>query len=133
MCMHTKTSEASYAKEDIICYKVMDKSGYDGGWVTPYMRTPVSDSIVSGEKNFKANSYERVRADGFYSGYFEITSGFIHTFASPSNAIIHAKSFSCGKVFTCIIPKGVKYYRSSNGHHYASKEIKFVNNYIKIK
>lgn len=122
--MHAKTSEASYAKEDIVCYKVMVYN--DNGWVTPYMRTPVSNSIVSGEKNFKANSYERVRADSFYSGCFEITSGFIHTFACPSSAIIHAKSFLCGKVFACIIPKGVKYYNSSNGLCYASKEIKFV-------
>lgn len=125
--MYTKTSEASYAKEDIVCYKVMAKSGYnDNGWVTPYMRTPVSNSIVSGEKNFKANSYEGVRANYTCSKSFAITSGFIHTFASPSDAMIHARFFSCGKVFACIIPKGVKYYRSSNGLYYASKEIKFV-------
>lgn len=122
--MYTKTSEASYAKEDIICYKVMAHN--DNGWVTPYMRTPVSNSIVSGEKIFKANSYERIRANYVYSDTFAITSGFIHTFAIPSDAMIHARSFSGGKVFACIIPKGVKYYQSSNGHCYASKEIKFV-------
>lgn len=120
--MHTKTSDASYAEEDIVCYKVMAKNDY--GWITPYTRTPVSNSIVSGEKNFKANSYECVNY--VYSDVFEITSGFIHTFAIPSDAITLAKSFSGGKVFTCIIPKGVKYYKSSSGNCYASKEIKFV-------
>lgn len=125
--MYTKTSEASYAKEDIVCYKVMDKSGYnDNEWVTPYRRTPVSNSIVSGEKNFKANSYERVRSSYDYSNSFVITSGFIHTFAVPSKARISARSFSGGKVFACIIPKGAKYYESCNGDCYASKEIKFV-------
>jgi hypothetical protein len=118
--MYSKTDKPSYAQEDIVCYKIMVKNEY--GWITPYMRTPVSNSIVSGKENLKANSYEDVRY--IYADLYRIAGGFIHTFNYPSDAMIHAKSFVCEGVFECIIPKGVKYYHNSKG--YASKEIKFV-------
>lgn len=123
MCLYTKTSEPSYAKEDIVCYKIMAKNVYNG-WITPYTRTPVSDSIVSGEENFKANSYEQV--DFPYRDLYRVAGGFIHTYIFASDAIIHARYFKQSKIFECIIPKGVKYYKNSKGTCYASKEIKFV-------
>lgn len=133
MCLYTYDREPSIAKEDIICYKVLVKTKIPFVYKTPIIGEELI-KIPFLRKSFKAIGYWGIM--GFPTSYgvvYEVSSGFIHTYADIEEAIsrldyiIECKGNSI--VFKCVIPKGTKYFKSDSSSEYASEEIIIVNRF----
>ena len=107
------------AKEDIICYKHLWVG--ENQYRTPFADTAVPVECVKNKVPFKAQIIHKIRF--FYRHILGcsnvVEDGFIHMYAYP-------KVPFCCECFTCIIPKGAKYFVGEDDVDYASSEIIFL-------
>lgn len=155
MCLHVLNQKEKIAKEDIICYKILNRTiGDDGNLhlITPFCNKPVTDDILKG-KPFRPDRRAKyqIEHDNLYPD--QRGAGWIHVIDDKKiavkvlrdeRAILESfiKFFKSIKekfkkeilLYECIIPKGTKYISgySSWGSGYAAKKIIFKRE-IKIK
>lgn len=119
-------SKIKEAIEDIICYKILEKT--ERGFVTPYRRVlvDVESKIMRAEGEIRVYTEfdERVKVD----------KGVIHTFKNLDDAceeleLFMSTSTSEFKIYKCIIPRGTLYYTGAYWKHpsYGSICIKFMS------
>lgn len=124
-------SKIKEAIEDIICYKILEKT--KRGFVTPYRRVlvDVESKIMRAEGEIRVYTEfdERVKVD----------KGVIHTFKNLDDACEELEFFmststmststSEFKIYKCIIPRGTLYYTGAYWKHpsYGSICIKFMS------
>lgn len=108
------------ADEDIVCYKLVNKST-DGTYTTPHTDTIVPIECIEHKVPFKAKIVNPFR---FFCYHILGTTGivgdgFIHVYKDPQQS-------HCGCItFKCIIPKGTKYFVGAL-NDYAAKKIVFL-------
>ena len=137
MCLSTKTSVYSVAKNDISCYKVL--LWCDGEFMTPYQKTFIPIKVREGIIPFFADGVQSIEKsycpDGTLSESYVIGRGFVHTYKSLISACYLKKHLeiiypnSVWAIFECEIPKGTKYYEGEDDFYeeaFASEKIKFV-------
>ena len=133
MCLTSIKRETKIAENDIVCYKILEKTKDEKyPYKTPYQDTPVSREIINGTQEFIGLG-NRDNKHYFITSTV-ISEGYIHTFKFPLIAIDECKRLlSCfGKeycLYECIIPKSTKYYEGFNDQirtTYASEKIKFI-------
>lgn len=141
MCLITKTSVCSVAKNGIKCYKVV--LWHDGKFTTPHQKTQIQKIVVDGKMPFFADGEKGIEGIDYSPddtnaspNKYAIGNGFIHTYKSLTSAwllithiqfIMHAE-YVC-RIFECEIPKGTKYYEGEDGFHeaaFASEKINFI-------
>ena len=130
MCLYiNSTDQQLVAKEDLVCYKVLIKY-HDNTFVSPYRNkrySPKKEYVIK----------DRVRRKNEFSDIDGIYGGVIHTLDYYPDAerlarYIHEHERRPICIFSCIIPKGTRYYE---GHDvvfqdcYASKKL-FINELI---
>jgi len=133
MCLITMTKRGKRAKEDIECYKIVAFNKLDGVYFTPYQNCNISNDIINGKEDFKAEGKIKIRGN---SDKYEIGRGYIHTFIYLIDAMMMMSNFHDFLIFRCIIPKGTYYYKGLYGD-YASRKIRFIEeikclNYIRF-
>lgn len=130
MCLTAyKKNCFKYAKEDIVCYKVLYKYSLDYGivhYVTPYMKYNIDESIIKGEEPYKAIGRGVTR---WAKGMRDVIGGYIHVYSTKLAAVIASNGSKTLKVYECIIPKGTRYAEGFFGPNtcYAAKQIIFKN------
>lgn len=126
MCLESKTIFPKIAKEDIICYKVIDIKGY-----SVYNRSYQYDE----HKINKANSGFRLIKDIlFYFFYrkeyssFAYVFGILHSFAFKGyalNLFIRLGKRDSYTIWECVIPKGSLYFEGYY-NEYGSRKLKLI-------
>ena len=126
MCLESKTIFPKIAKEDIICYKVIDIKGY-----SVYNRSYQYDE----HKINKANGGSRLIKDILF--YFfhrkkypfvRCVFGILHSFAFKEyalNLFIHLGKSDSYTIWECVIPKGSLYFEGRY-YEYGSRKLKLV-------
>lgn len=133
MCLITKNKSPLIAEDDIVCYKLLVKTGND--YRTPYKLMYLDNKIVYGKKNLVAEGSEDIEHLPLHGSCipdrYKITGGFIHCYTDHETAIYRADFFDNNEcvvyvtVFECIIPKGTAYYKGNNCD-ICAKEIKLI-------
>ena len=134
MCMFTFQEKEQIAQTDIECWKVIQyKTNIFGKKiaVTPIREKFISKHILSGKSYFRAIGFKDVYVYDERSGERVVKRGFIHVFSNIEAAqnFIASPGFSSlnSQIRKCVIPKGTKYYKSSDKwSEYAARKIKFV-------
>ena len=123
MCLMTKQHRLIKADKDIIVYKILRRTK-TGLYTTIYTETPIPTLEVKGDAPFKAIENVIFR---HYHGYYCISEGVIHTFATL-DAALKEKTLFLDKteyeIFRCVIPKGTMYVMGIR-NDCASEEIVF--------
>lgn len=124
MCLTTTKYCFRYAKQDIVCYKVLFYSSNYDVYRTPYKMAAIPNNVLSGEQTFKAEGRGITRCLG--NNEKEIYGGYIHVFKTLEDA-----KYFCDNsddIFECIIPQGTRYAKGTFDcrNAYAAKEIRFV-------
>ena len=126
MCLESKTIFPKIAKEDIICYKVIDIKGY-----SVYNRSYQYDE----HKINKANGGSRLIKDILF--YFfdrekypfvRYVFGTLHSFAFEKyalNLFIRLRKNDSYTIWECVIPKGSLYFEGRY-YEYGSRKLKLV-------
>ena len=126
MCLESKTIFPKIAKEDIICYKVIDIKGY-----SVYNRSYQYDE----HKINKANGGSRLIKDILFYFFHRKKYPFVryvfvilHSFAFKEYALrlfINLGKHESYTIWECVIPKGSLYFE---GHYYeyGSRKLKLV-------
>jgi hypothetical protein len=132
--MFTFQEKEQIAQTDIECWKVVHFTTNVFGRkiaVTPIQKRRISRRILSGKSYFRARGYKEVYFYDKRSGEKVIKRGFIHVFSNIEDAQKFI-TWSClsmlnDQIRKCVIPKGTKYYKSSDKwSEYAARKIKFV-------
>ena len=125
MCLESKTVFSKIAKEDIICYKVIDIKGY-----SVYNRSYQYDE----HKINKANGGFRLIKDILFYFFHKRYSfvgyvfGILHSFAFKRyalNLLINLGKSDLYTVWECVIPKGSLYFEGYY-NEYGSRKLKLV-------
>ena len=125
MCLISIQKKPFIAKEDIVCYKYLFED--NGNLITPYANEKVCKS-----QNIIGNKQKPSLLDRFfpqkekmqaYDGqeHISITQGYIHTYYSINRLLMSAPRYA--KIFSCIIPKGTKYWVGEAGDYASTKII----------
>ena len=128
MCLTTKQVYPFIAKEEIVCYKLIEEKRnlFGWKWVTPYQYFRVSKSMVAGKRLLRARGRRR-----YYSHIFGnlVGGGYIHTFSNNKYAkdVYETMSVAGYHLFECVIPVGTEYYVSDDKQEYASRSIRFIS------
>lgn len=115
MCLLSNSKKPLIAKEDIICYKVLQRLG-DNTYVSPFRNVKYNIN----DFNYPLEKYNQ--NDYVYNDciWYKIEQGFLHCFVSQnidpndyvsSSIFMYAKIFPL-YIFECYIPKGAKYFIS---------------------
>lgn len=118
MCLLSNTKKPLIAKEDIICYKVLQRLE-DGSYISPFreVKYKINDfNFPEEESDMNMKSLTQ------YAPIYAIDSGFLHCLTSQGllylqkfvYASVLAKEFPF-YLFVCYIPKGSKYFISHCG------------------
>ena len=130
MCLTTKQTRWRIAKEDIICYKLLNGervSLSEIEYTTPFTFTPVPKNVIEGKKCLRAKGWSQW--EEVYD-CFQITNGAIHACASEHEAWNYYKYGTMGThIFKCIIPKGTRY-AVGLFDDICAKKIKFIKRII---
>lgn len=130
MCLYiNSTDKAFIAKEDLVCYKILIKYP-NNKYVSPYL-----NKTYSSKKEYVIR--DRVRRKKEFSGIDGIYGGVMHSFMFFEDAqrvaiYMHEYENRPICIFSCIIPKGTKYYKGLDAIDqdcYASKHL-FINELI---
>lgn len=134
--MFTFQEKEQIAQTDIECWKVVHfTTDYFGREiaVTPIQERRISRRILSGKSYFRARGFKETYVYDRRSGERVVKRGFIHVFSNIEAAqkFITSSCFlgqiSNDQIRKCVIPKGTKYYKSSDKwSEYAARKIKFV-------
>ena len=115
MCLVSKWRFPRKAKENIVCYKVLRKSGF-GRWITPFRWTFVKlNNMLIAEKCKKFSVLHP-----FVKG-----EGYIHAYSQKDFVIRNI--LSAENTFVVVIPKGTKYHISKNGKQICAEKM-FITN-----
>jgi hypothetical protein len=124
----SKTDKPRIAEEDIICYKVLCKSNgvFGSKWVTPITEMSIRNAVLTGRRLMKARGEREIIGLYLNDNYiYAVAGGYIHTYKQvPPFPPFYYKIGDI--VFECVIPKGEEYFKSVDGHEYASRSIRFV-------
>ena len=126
MCLFSNQKK-KIAKEDIICYKIVDKLT-DNHYMTPFQHMNVSlntEYVDTTPENDDLLTFKQIKG------------GYYHSFKDKDNALKYIQDFGSGAcVLKGIIPKGSEYYEgififyynipSDFLSAYASKKIKYI-------
>lgn len=117
MCLVSKWRFSKRAKKDIVCYKILERTG--GEYYTPYLDTEVDITKPFKAKGISLSFNNNTR--------YEKTKGYIHTISDLGLIKHYIEGMSCSHpvVFKCIIPKGTRYHKSQNDNEYCSRKIIF--------
>lgn len=140
MCLYTQQFKALIATQDIVCYKIVYRTGSAVSYYkAPYIGTVINKKCIDEGEPYCAigeciinrvlgwNDFQRNIIEG----------GCIHTYADKEQAIyevafkreyLTSDRIEYYDLFECIIPQGIEYYYGvdSNGDKsYASKSIIF--------
>lgn len=132
--MFTFQEKEQIAQTDIECWKVVHFTTNVFGRkiaVTPIKQRRISRRILSGKSYFRARGPKEVYVYDSRIGKRVVEGGFIHVFSNIEAAqnFIGTSRLSRlnDQIRKCVIPKGTKYYKSSDDWcEYAAREIKFV-------
>ena len=133
MCLTTKNREPNIAENNIVCYKILEKTEDEKyPYKTPYQYTPINKEIINGIHEFIGLGDRNNKQH--FSTSIVISEGYIHTFKFLPIAIEECKdrinifgNKYC--LYECIIPKCTKYYEGFDNQirtTYASEKIKFI-------
>ena len=116
MCLNSKWRFPKRAKNDIVCYKILETDNGDE-YYTPFLSTNVDIT-----KPFKAEGISLS-----FNTRYEKTTGYIHTVSSLECIRTYLRNIDCIKtvIFKCYIPKGTKYHKSLDNFEYCSRKIIF--------
>jgi hypothetical protein len=119
MCLRSKTNIPEIAKEDIVCYKIIERVS-SNKYKSPYQGDEIifNKTIIASKPTKKFNMMPTVDVDlktiiGYYIG-----EGFIHAFIIKENAKCsvlnhyYFLNFEGTTIVKCIIPKGSRYFIS---------------------
>ena len=114
MCLNAK-GNYKIAKEDILCYKILDEDCY-GELHSPFTLFKIkTDVVMAAEGKTEIEKFRGVK---------RISRGYFHTFKVRKTAI--ERSFGSKSVYECVIPKGTKYWEGkcfNTVFGYASKKL----------
>lgn len=126
MCLESKTIFPKIAKEDIICYKVIDIKGY-----SVYNRSYQYDE----HKINKANGGSRLIKDILFYFFYRkkylfvrYVFGILHSFKSKYfalNLFNNLRKDESYTIWECVIPKGSLYFEGYY-NEYGSRKLKLV-------
>ena len=128
MCLRSKSNRYLVAEYDIPCYKVLDNYGVNK-YRTPIIGALITDDVLDGTRLMVASGDEHIHEEAYEDwgiGRYCIGVGFIHSYADLSLSKKMTYGLDYRVVFACEIPKGERYFVSSNGTQYASKSLGFV-------
>lgn len=125
MCLYTYDKKPLIAKDDIVCYKVVEYNPEMDTYNTPLQKTDVSE-YVKNKTIWKDPSEppvdRKVVGKGIYDrSLYEIGMGYIHAFREPYGNITY-------HVYKCIVPKGTEYYLGFS-NDICARAIQFVEEY----
>ena len=125
MCLYTYDKEPLIAKEDIICYKVVEYDPESGKYGTPFMNINITE-YVKNKTIWKDSSVPPIHRtvvdkDLFGKVLYEIGIGYIHAFTFPFECEMY-------ETYKCIIPKGTEYYIGFS-KDICARAIQFVEEY----
>lgn len=138
MCLTTVQTRWLRAKEDIVCYKLLDRDKFYNPiyalyvkgiteYQTPFRGTPINNEVLEGKKYFRAKGWSTFEPG---LGGYHITEGAIHACATEEKAWDYYKYGSMGNsIFKCIIPKGTRYAVGIDDD-ICAKKIKFIKRII---
>lgn len=132
MCLASINREPNITENDIVCYKILEKTkDKKYPYKTPYRQTPINREIINGTQEFIGLGNRNKKQHLLTTTM--VSEGYIHTFKYFLIAIEECKYLSkygdeyC--LYECIIPKGTKYYEGFDAQvrtTYASEKIKFI-------
>ena len=154
MCLFTKQNKAKVAKEDIVCYKVVELN-FNNIFMTPFRYTKLGTNLEGLSLKAEVHSMvvnkngELIAKDivvpnpyGTENIYeYVVEDGAVHSYKSIDGAKKLVNFFSQGgrngkqvfyHIFECVIPSGSEYYVGNESMFgcgaacYASDEIKFI-------
>lgn len=118
MCLHTNQSKPFIAKEDITCYKIVNKIS------DTKVESDVMEFFYTLNKLYTIPELKLVKSKiiGSYFKKYIIAEGF-HSYIQLSDAVIDCKCelsllSSTRIIVECIIPKGSKYFLGYNDYRF---------------
>lgn len=116
MCLISYRSEPLTAKEDIPCYKVLQRLD-DNCYVSPFRNMPYKINSVNYPETVFSES--DIKEYYLYDYCYNIGNGFLHCYRSCGVALSYYNfkqqiSYLL-YLFECYIPKGAKYFINRNG------------------
>lgn len=121
MCMKNWLPIPRYAFRDVVCYKVLNKFGYEN----PSYRSPFHHTYYAVGTPMPPVSIEW-SFDAEVDGFFTYEEGY-HSFVKLKDALVDLSYNQC--VAKCIIPKGSWYFKGTwqrGQANYVSNNITFV-------
>lgn len=125
MCLLTRQRKYLVAEKPITVYKVLKKDG-----TSPFRKQKYSHgtNVAEGNPLISETFHSRCGYDsiGFAKPFkvYEITSGWLHSFTTFYDAVKYFESdILCYNFIKMIIPKGAKYYISSDGTTICSNKL----------
>ena len=122
MCLFTYHLKPKIADNDIICYKIVEKTKIKGVYKSKFQRFEyIIRQLYTNNINVK---FVYKLTYSTFSGY-AIGEGMFHSYAGYP--IILSPLLNCA-LLKCIIPKGAYYFKGYSGNYssYASSQIKIV-------
>lgn len=112
------------AKEDIVCYKILDYWSWSDEYYTPIQGEKIPNKCIKEKVPFKApirNIFKFIRKH-ILGGSLSVEEDFIHTFIDVNKPFSERRD---RVMFKCVIPKDTLYYVGID-NDYASRQIIFL-------
>ena len=125
MCLVLKYLEPKIADEDIICYKLVERTNIKGIYKSSFQGFEyVIRQLYT--NNIKIEFSDKLIKDKVLFGY-SIEEDMFHSYASYLYPVI-LSPLPCGALLKCIIPKGAYYFEGyfDESPIYASSQIKIL-------
>lgn len=122
MCLVTFQNKPFVAEKDIVCYKRVVINKYSN-FVSPVIKRKIPDAVMSGKRLYRARGlFRHAYIHPAFPWVSIVDKGWIHTYANEPYFFENKNMVW----FECVIPNGTKYWKSEDGHEYASSYIRFV-------
>ena len=133
MCLIATNKKPKKSKENVVCYKILDKIG--DTYKTPWQRCLITNEMLNGEESFKPDADEIPNVGTRKSG------GYIHSVNGYEEAQrlldtlkrMFSDLIKNPVIFECVIPKDTEYFEGFDNNYYsgfASNELKFVKEIV---
>lgn len=136
MCLCSKTNIPKIAKEDIVCYKIIERVS-SNEYKSPYQGDEIifNKTIIASKPTKKFNIMPTVDIDLKTIIEYHIGEGFIHAFIAKEDARIYVLSHYCffnmgAAIVRCIIPKGSRYFVNIKNTEICSDRMMITNEII---
>lgn len=126
MCLSTYQQTAYTAEKDITCYKVVSDLRYSkpcGNCGKPFFVSIFQSFVYKIGKHYNERHFRSKNTIKSSSRSYSVYYGF-HSYRTLEIARFWCAS--CDVIIKCVIPKGARYFESSNTSEYCSNKIKVV-------